>query len=91
MFLTEENVVLSLGEGDHVLEAPCRFSCGLIPLGGRCDRVVTKNLKWNVDGPLQYGALISSSNEMLSKTIEVHVEGGRVIWLFDLKRGHPDN
>lgn len=91
LFLSEDNVVISLGKGRHTLKAPYRFDCGLIPLGGRCDKITTKNLKWDVDGPLQYGVLISSSNEMLSKTIEVSIENGQVLWLFDLKRVHKDD
>jgi Thiamine pyrophosphokinase len=39
-------------------------TCGLIPIGCRCDGVKTNGFKWNLDGsvPLEFGGLISTSN-----------------------------
>jgi len=53
-------------------------TCGLIPVGGRCDSVRTAGLKWNLDGaaPLEFGGLVSTSNRV--------VEGG-----VTLKSSHP--
>ena len=41
-------------------------TCGLIPIGCKCDGVETEGLKWNLDGsvPLEFGGLVSTSNRV---------------------------
>jgi len=53
-----------IGEGPTV---------GLIPIGCKCDSVVTKGLKWDLDGnmPLEFGQLVSSSNRAMKPTLEI--------------------
>ena len=48
-------------------------TCGLIPLGCRCESVVTSGLKWDLDGtlPLEFGGLVSSSNRVMEPTVKV--------------------
>jgi thiamine pyrophosphokinase len=50
-------------------------SVGLIPLGGRCDRVSTRGLRWNLDGetPLEFGGLVSTSNRIVSPDLSARV------------------
>ena len=61
---TIENSPQEIGEGP---------TCGLIPLGCRCDSVVTQGLKWDLDGsmPLEFGGLVSSSNRIMEPTVKV--------------------
>mmetsp|Transcript_11277 Transcript_11277/g.27083 ORF Transcript_11277/g.27083 Transcript_11277/m.27083 type:complete len:285 (-) Transcript_11277:546-1400(-) len=48
-------------------------TCGLIPLGCRCESIVTSGLKWDLDGtlPLEFGGLVSSSNLVTEPTVKI--------------------
>jgi thiamine pyrophosphokinase len=54
----------ALGEGP---------TCGLIPLGGKVDSIVTKGLKWDLDGmSLEFGGLVSTSNRIMYPVVNVY-------------------
>jgi len=48
-------------------------TCGLIPLGCRCESIITSGLKWDLDGttPLEFGGLVSSSNRLMGPRVKV--------------------
>jgi thiamine pyrophosphokinase len=48
-------------------------TCGLIPLGCRCESIVTAGLKWDLDGttPMEFGGLVSSSNRIMKPVVTV--------------------
>ena len=48
-------------------------TCGLIPIGCRCDKVETEGFKWNLDGdtPLEFGGLVSTSNRAEQRMLTV--------------------
>jgi len=87
--LSAESLAVLLAPGKHVIETNRDAedgSCGLIPLGGRCDRVVTTGLKWNLDGerPLEFGTLISSSNEIIDACVTVETSAP-LLWTTGLR------
>ena len=71
ILMGERMTACLLMPGRHVLmpnaliEEP---TCGLLPIGGSVDGVWTSGLRWNLRGErLQFGDLVSSSNQMLSE------------------------
>ncbi|KAK2964918.1 putative Thiamine pyrophosphokinase 1 [Blattamonas nauphoetae] len=59
--------------------------CGIIPLG-KCDHVLTTGLKWNVNGPLEFGTFISSSNEIEHQDNPVTIDNSQtLLWTSMLK------
>jgi len=48
-------------------------TCGLIPLGCRCESITTSGLMWDLDGttPLVFGGLVSSSNRIMEPVVKV--------------------
>jgi len=66
-----------------LIEGP---TCGLLPIGGRCDAVWTSGLRWNLRGEaLEFGGTISSSNKLVpcatTGRLEVRVTNSHpLIW-----------
>jgi len=65
-------------------------TCGLIPIGCRCDSVTTTGLKWNLDGdvPLEFGGLVSTSNRIVEDTVTVQSSQPLVFTTEMISRGY---
>jgi len=63
-----------LDKGHHILDFSTGFEgkggFGLFPVG-QAANVITRGLKWDVDGVLEFGSFVSSSNEITSRKVEV--------------------
>ena len=89
--VSDDSLAFVLAPGVHTIEInPDEEdgTCGLVPLGGACQRVVTSGLRWDLAGdvPLEFGGLISSSNEFARPTITVETDAP-LLWTTGLRRG----
>jgi len=87
--VSDASLAFVLAPGRHVIDTNDEAedgSCGLIPLGGCCERVVTSGLKWDLDGtrPLEFGSLISSSNELVESRVTVETSAP-LLWTTGLR------
>eukprot|EP00816_Leptocylindrus_hargravesii_P001639 CAMPEP_0196802738 /NCGR_PEP_ID=MMETSP1362-20130617/2306_1 /TAXON_ID=163516 /ORGANISM="Leptocylindrus danicus, Strain CCMP1856" /LENGTH=295 /DNA_ID=CAMNT_0042174117 /DNA_START=529 /DNA_END=1416 /DNA_ORIENTATION=+ len=87
---TEETSALLLPEDvenqiriNKKLEGP---TCGLIPIGFRCESCTTTGLKWNLNNEiLEFGGMVSSSNHAEDEVVTVHASSP-LIWTTEMKR-----
>ena len=84
-FVGEHNIMTMLRPGEYIISSPRRFTCGFVPFGYPVERVTTTGLRWNVDGPVQYGGIVSSSNEMEQRTVTLKTSHS-LLWSFDIKK-----
>ena len=75
---TDKDRITIIGEGP---------TCGLIPIGGRCEKVYTTGLKWNLNGdmPLEFGGLVSSSNRIVERLVTVRTSSP-LLFSFEIVR-----
>lgn len=71
-WLSSRNLLTILSAGKHAIHVAAGLKCGLIPVGGAVHSVTTEGLKWDMSEEcLEYGGLVSSSNEAASPVITV--------------------
>mmetsp|Transcript_87 Transcript_87/g.270 ORF Transcript_87/g.270 Transcript_87/m.270 type:complete len:277 (-) Transcript_87:153-983(-) len=90
VLLSTDSLALLLRPGRNVIQVDTAAedgTCGLVPLTGRCERVVTTGLKWNLAGdcPLEFGGLVSSSNEWIADEVTVETSAP-LLWTSNLRR-----
>ncbi|KAJ8035633.1 thiamine pyrophosphokinase 1 [Holothuria leucospilota] len=86
----DHNLSFLLMPGYHVLDVTTGLeegTCGLIPVGGKCNSITTTGLKWNLNkDQMEFGGLISSCNKIEVGAKEVTVEtDSPVLWTMSLK------
>lgn len=71
-WMSARNLLTVLSAGKHAIHTELGLKCGLIPVGGAVSSVTTEGLKWDMSEEcLEYGGLVSSSNEAVSPVITV--------------------
>ncbi|PRP82597.1 coagulation factor 5/8 type domain-containing protein [Planoprotostelium fungivorum] len=81
VLLGEENAALLFLPGKSY-NVHCRVGpkVGLLPIGSRCRSCTSTGLRWNLnDTPLEFGDLVSTSNEMKEKRGTIRVSDA-IIW-----------
>lgn len=82
LYLIQDNsMVRVLKRGFYRLRVDTGFESGIIglfPLGG-ATQVFTTGLRWNIDGPLEFGKIVSSSNRIESEVVEVTTDGPLIL------------
>mmetsp|Transcript_4602 Transcript_4602/g.7777 ORF Transcript_4602/g.7777 Transcript_4602/m.7777 type:complete len:279 (-) Transcript_4602:246-1082(-) len=94
LLLSEHSLAFLLPPGRNIIEPNLNVengSCGLIPLGGRCDHISSSGLRWNLNGnqSLEFGSLVSSSNEIASARVTVE-NSEPVLWTSNLRSCYTD-
>jgi len=74
--ISDHSLAYVLRPGRHTIERNMEVedgTCGLIPIGGRCDHVRTTGLRWNLNGErtLEFGGLLSSSNQIIDEQVTI--------------------
>jgi thiamine pyrophosphokinase len=90
VLLSADCVGLLLPPGRNVVQVDTAAedgTCGLIPLGGRCEGVRTSGLQWDLDGQtaLEFGGLVSSSNQVTGDEVVVETTAP-LLWTSNLRR-----
>jgi len=82
---SDTNLLFLLQPGVHLIHCPSSAKVGMIPLGGFCKNVTTNGLRWNLEATqLNFGGLVSSSNEMSQNQATVEVSHP-LLWICDFR------
>ncbi|XP_071846940.1 thiamine pyrophosphokinase 1-like isoform X2 [Apostichopus japonicus] len=85
------NISFLLMPGHHTIDISSGLegsTCGLFPLGGKCEGITTTGLKWNLNqDQMEFGGLISSCNTYEKDATEVTVENNSpILWTMDIAK-----
>ena len=69
----EQSTAVLLKGGKNVIETTVGNTCGFFPIHG-ATHVQTDGLKWDVNGVMSFGRLVSSSNCIVNSTITIQCE-----------------
>lgn len=81
---SDEDTMAVLAPGSHRLKAKADALCGIATVCGPAE-VKTAGLKWEVDGVLEMGSFISSSNRVLAETVEISTSN-YLVWVVQVDR-----
>jgi thiamine pyrophosphokinase len=73
-----EAVMMVLSDGQHTVDLPSRFvgsHCGIIPMFGPVESIVTRGLRWELSGPSSFDGLVSTSNAIVSASVQFDIKG----------------
>jgi thiamine pyrophosphokinase len=67
-------------------------TCGLIPIGHRCEFAHTTGLKWNLNGDvaLEFGGMVSTSNRAVDEVVTVQASHP-LVFTAEMTAGNGDN
>ena len=86
--LSDDNLACVLEEGSHTIRVAPDMYCAFVPLVSSCYVTHSTNLKYPLDGlELQFGQLVSTSNQCTSEEITVEVARGPLLFLADSRSG----
>ncbi|GMS87916.1 hypothetical protein PENTCL1PPCAC_10091, partial [Pristionchus entomophagus] len=80
-----ENLTFVVGEGSNSItlnRSLLTGICGVVPFCQRETRVTTEGLRWNLDDtPMEFGGLVSTSNEVVADQIEIRTTASLIVTL----------
>jgi thiamine pyrophosphokinase len=85
ILMSDTNMAVLLRPGRSLIRCPSgKLYCSLIPLDGP-SKITATGLRWPLkDHTLQFGGLVSTSNETVSEFVEIDTSHP-VLWVIDFK------
>ncbi len=68
----QRSITIVLLQGTHRIVIPRSWIgsyCGIAPMFGAVDHIITTGLKWNMDGPTSFEGVVSTSNRIDEETV----------------------
>lgn len=84
--LAHNSISWLLQSGEHCIQIPQNLLnheswCSLVPLGGKCETITTRGLKWNLENEsMSFGGMVSTSNTFDGSSHVVICNSHPVLW-----------